>query len=222
LNEASATTERGKAYGSARPEVLRVLPAFDGPVLDVGCHGGAVGVCLKQRGPGLVVWGIELDAAAASVASTHLDRVLQLDAAAALDELAREDFEPGLVILADILEHLVDPWSVFDRAVALLRPGGHVVVSLPNVGHWDTHYNLLRGRWPYRSRGIHDDTHLRFFARRNVIELMNRGPVHMTRLKRVLRLVERPSPVNRLAPLLCWPLPGPFTYQFLAVSTKRG
>ena len=220
MKRASDITERDKAYGSTRPEVLRVLPAFEGPVLDIGCYGGALGADLKRRRPGSVVWGVELDADAACVAATRLDHVLQMDAQEALDRLAQEEFSPGLVILADVLEHLVDPWSVFDEAARLVRPGGHLVVSLPNIGHWDTHYNLLRGRWPYRSRGIHDDTHLRFFARQNVIALMNRGPMQLDRMKRVLRLVERPSPLNRLAPLLCWPLPAPFTYQFLAVSTK--
>lgn len=220
MTEKSAITERTTAYGSARPEVLRVLPAFEGPALDIGCYGGAVGAELKRRHADLIVWGVEPDPDAAAVAATRLDRVLQMDAQEALDSLAQASFHPGLVILADVLEHLVDPWSVFDQAASLVKPGGHLVVSLPNVGHWDTYYNLFRGRWPYRNRGIHDDTHLRFFARKNVISLMNRGPMRLVKLKRVLRIVERPSPVNRLAPILCWAIRGPFTYQFVAVSTK--
>jgi SAM-dependent methyltransferase len=213
--------ERAHAYTTARPELLRILPTTPGPILDVGCSTGVVGAAIKAARPRETVWGIELDPEAAAEARTRLDNVLVGDA----DELVRgmksSDFRPRLVIFADSLEHMHDPWKVFDSTVELLEPGAHVVVSLPNVAHWDTFANLLRGRWPYRSRGIHDDTHLRFFARRNIIELMNRGPASLVRLERVLRFLERPHPVNRLAPLLCRWFPGPFTYQYLAVSVIR-
>lgn len=209
---------RARAYGSSRPELLRLLPREQGPVLDVGCSTGMLGAAIKQRHPDQVVWGIEVDPAAAAKACARLDRVLTMDALEAVDFVEAEGLRPRIVIFADSLEHMLDPWTVFDRYVSLVPGGGYVLASLPNVAHWDTFWNLLRGRWPYRSRGIHDDTHLRFFGRHNVLALMNRGDARLIRLKRVLRLVERPSMVNRLAPLLCRLTPGPFTYQYLAIA----
>lgn len=209
---------RIRAYGSSRPDVLRLLPPGSGPVLDVGCSTGQVGAAIKARQPGRTVWGIEIDEAAAREATRRLDNVITGDAFESLRVLRTEGFSPEIVLFADTLEHLVDPWAAFDAAVDLLEPGGFVIVSIPNVAHWDTFWNLLRGRWPYRSRGIHDDTHLRFFGRKNVVDLMNQPPVRLVRLRRVLRLLERPHPVNRLAPVLCRAWPGPFTYQYLAVG----
>ena len=63
-------------------------------------------------------------------------------------------------------------WAVLRAAVRYLEPEGVVIASIPNVGHLDTICNLVfRGLWPYRERGIHDRTHLRFFARGNIDEL---------------------------------------------------
>jgi hypothetical protein len=70
------------------------------------------------------------------------------------------------VVLADVLEHMVDPWSALDHVVKdLLDGGGRVIVSLPNVRHWRVIASLLlRGHWRYVDEGILDRTHLRFFT----------------------------------------------------------
>lgn len=207
------------SYQGPRLEVVGFLRDVDGPVLDVGCSTGSLGRALKQRfGASLVVWGIEIDATAAHEAATHLDRVLVGDAADTLASLKREDFHPQLIIFADSLEHMVDPWEVFDHGLNLLSPGGRILVSLPNVAYWETVLNLLRGRWPYRERGIHDQTHLRFFARKNVIDLLNRGSAHIVKVKRLYRLIEHPHWINRIASVFGWILPELFTYQFLGLS----
>jgi hypothetical protein len=120
------------------------------------------------------------------------------------------------VVFADVLEHLLDPWSAFDSARGLLTSPGWIVVSLPNVAHWSTHAALLRGTWPRRSRGIHDATHLRFFGRKDVVELLRRNGGSLRSLNRVYRLTERPHALNRFAAVGRL-APAPFTYQFSAL-----
>lgn len=193
--------ERDASYTGDRGDLLSLLPpSLSGTALDVGCSTGAVGRRLKQAFSGrLTVTGIELDREYAAVAAAALDECLQMDARAGIHHLRSAGRVFDVVVLADILEHLEDPWSTFDEAVQLVRPGGLVLVSLPNVAHWSTIANLLGGRWPRRSRGIHDSTHLRFFARRDVEELMNRGPARLVGYRRVYRLTERPLDVNRFA-----------------------
>lgn len=46
------------------------------------------------------------------------------------------------------------------------------MVSIPNVGHWSVIADLLEGRWDYCPVGIHCVTHLRFFTRHSVIQLL--------------------------------------------------
>jgi SAM-dependent methyltransferase len=104
------------------------------------------------------------------------------------------------LIAADILEHLVDPWSALQRYAALLEPGGTAVVSLPNVGHWSTYAHLLRGTWPRKPQGIFDATHLRWFTLRDAQQLLTQAgpgaaggrPPRLDRLARHARRRPRP------------------------------
>ena len=51
-----------------------------------------------------------------------------------------------------------------DPRVQVLPPGGVVVLSVPNVGHWSVVADLLAGRWDYLPAGLVCVTHLRFCA----------------------------------------------------------
>jgi 2-polyprenyl-3-methyl-5-hydroxy-6-metoxy-1,4-benzoquinol methylase len=77
------------------------------------------------------------------------------------------------IVFADVLEHLRDPWSTLKRYLQLLKPRGEIVVSIPNVRNIALLYNLvLRGRWHYEDSGLLDRTHLRFFTRVEILELL--------------------------------------------------
>jgi SAM-dependent methyltransferase len=191
------------AYTGPRHDLLELLPERCDRVLDIGCAEGLVGAEIRARRPGCEVWGIERDRAFAAVARTRLARVFGGDAEQVLPELRARGERFDLVVCGDILEHLVDPWAVL-RTVRALCPDGCLLASLPNVGHWSTLWSLVwRSEWPYRDRGIHDRTHLRFFARRNVAELFGSAGFRLEVLRTRHRLLERPHPVNaRLEPLL--------------------
>lgn len=72
------------------------------------------------------------------------------------------------IIFADVLEHLKNPWTVLKGTTNFLTDSGFVIISFPNVRHYTTIINLVKGYWPYRERGIHDKTHLRFFTFKNI------------------------------------------------------
>ena len=60
---------------------------------------------------------------------------------ATLRVLTPESFDSAVVL--DVLEHLVDRRSVLAAVRTLLRPGGRIIVSVPNVG---TSYKQWRRR----------------------------------------------------------------------------
>lgn len=210
-----------QAYTGPRGDLARVVPASCRSFLDVGCATGELGASLKRSRPGAYVVGIELDRAMAAKAAGKLDRVVVGDAGAVLHELDGERFD--CILCGDVLEHLVDPWGVLRGLAGLLEPGGHVVASIPNVGHLDTLVSVfLRRRWPYRERGIHDASHLRWFARRNVTDLFEQAGLDVVSLHRNLRIVERPHGLNRLARFVVLPgLRDLFTFQFVVLGTKQ-
>jgi predicted TPR repeat methyltransferase len=207
-----------RAYTGARPDLLALVPPGARRILDVGCSTGALGAALKVERADAVVVGVEIDQELAAFAEDRLDRVLAEPVEQALAELAGERFD--CVVCGDVLEHLADPWSVLRGLAALLEVSGAVVASIPNAGHLDTLLNLvLKRRWPYRERGIHDETHLRFFALANVRALFAQAGLEIVTLRRHYRLIDRPHRVNRIAPLLALPgLRELLAYQYLVLA----
>jgi 2-polyprenyl-3-methyl-5-hydroxy-6-metoxy-1,4-benzoquinol methylase len=190
------------AYANPRDEVTVLVPAGARRILDVGCSTGEMGAALRARGH--EVTGVELDAALAAEARTRLDRVVEgdVEALAATGAALGEPFD--CVVFADVLEHLRDPWSVVRWGAAQVAPGGSLVVSVPNVRHAKTFWTLVvRRRWPYDPIGIFDRTHLRFFAKRNLPELLEGTGFEVVALRRHRMLtVRHTSRWNRLAPFL--------------------
>lgn len=208
------------SYTGSRPTIRVHVPAEARRVLDLGCSTGAVGRALKAEAPRTVT-GVELDPEAAREAREVLDRVVvgDLDDADTWGRLGDASFD--CVLVADVLEHCRDPWTVFARAARRLRPGGRAILSVPNVAHYSTHIALLRRRWPYNSRGVHDATHLRWFAEKNVADLVEEAGLQLRALVRQYRLIERPHPVNGLACYVALPgLRNLLTHQFIAVGER--
>ena len=167
-------SNRAAGYETDRPDVQAHVPAEATSILELGCSAGALGAALKRRSPHpLTVLGVELDPAYAARAQERLDRVVVGSA---------EDFVAGpmpaeapfdCLIAADVLEHLVDPWTALARAVDWLRPGGTAIVSVPNVLFFGALLRLVREqRWPRDAEGVFDGTHLRWFSRRDAEDLL--------------------------------------------------
>lgn len=223
---------RHGAYENPRPDVQSMVPRAARRILDLGCSSGALGAGLRATAPREIV-GLELDPVYAERARARLDRVEVVD----LEELlatpgsARELVGDGFdcVVAADVLEHLREPWTALSTAVALLRPGGAVVVSLPNVRYWETFWTLARhGTWPRREAGIFDATHLRWFTLGDAMNLLEDAGAPIGRVDRdVLRVMKvHPSKPHRLDRRL--PKVAPrgvrafLTYQHVLVGTKPG
>jgi len=192
---------RAAAYESERGEILALVPAHARRVLDLGCSTGRLAAALKARQEVEVV-GIEREPAYAAEARRRCDRVIEGDVEAIPPDLGRFD----CLVAADVLEHLVDPWTALSAYARMLEPEGRAIVSLPNVGHWTTFARLAAGRWPRLPEGIHDATHLRWFTLRDAIELCEGAGIavdHVERrpwvLSRGTRLDRHAGPLARLS-----------------------
>ena len=129
-------------------------------VLDVGCGTGSV-TLIANRGRGNTVSAIEPDPDRAATAKARGIDVHN----GVLDDAWLQGREPfDVVMSSDVLEHLAAPAELLRRFVAAARPGGLVILSVPNVAHWTVRWNLLFGRFDYEPVGIMDATHLRWFT----------------------------------------------------------
>ena len=190
--------QRALAYETPRREIARHVPAGARRVLDLGCSTGGLARLLKARGEVEVV-GVEIDAGYAAAAAEICDRVVHADAEAlARDDVVAELGRFDCLVAADVLEHLVDPWTALRAYAGLLQPGGAAVVSLPNVAHWSTYAHLARGSWPRHPEGLHDATHLRWFTLRDARELLEQAGLAVRGVERRPRLIWRGSRLDDL------------------------
>lgn len=148
---------------------LITLVGLDKTVLDVGCAAGDTARALAARG--CRVSGIDADPAAEAARETFDELVVaDLDRDPLTEHFKAESFDA--VVFGDVLEHLLDPGAALHDAVSLLRPGGRIVVSVPNVAHGAVRLALLAGRWDYTDTGLLDRTHLRFFTFDTICDLL--------------------------------------------------
>ena len=167
-------------FEHSRSEMLPFIPAGCRRALDVGCGQGTFGQLLK-RTRGMEVWGIEPVAAAAAIAATRLDCVIE-GAFSAEADLPEGKFD--VITFNDVLEHLMEPGAALRLAARILNPGGVVVASIPNIRHFPTLWEVVvRGEWQYTDSGILDRTHVRFFTRKSIGVLFSQCDFQVERIR---------------------------------------
>lgn len=140
-------------------------------VLDVGCGFATTSQRIHEMGN--KVTGVEQSPEALPVAGRRLERVVAKD----LQDIEGVAAELGgarydVIVFADVLEHLAWPQTVLNAYLAFLKPGGSIIISLPNVGLWSVRLSHLFGGWNYQDTGVLDRTHLRFFTRKTARKLI--------------------------------------------------
>lgn len=197
---APAQLDRDTAYTYPRQDVCSLVPGEALTVLDVGCSNGALGASLLRARPGRRVIGIERDAGFVREAATRLDAVIEAN----LEEF---DWHTGLkgerfdcIVFADVLEHLREPAQHVRGALANLKPGGSIVISLPNIRHLSALVSIYaQGRFPRRNRGLFDATHMRWFTIADGRELLAENGLQIEAESYALRVGDvGGGPLNRV------------------------
>lgn len=159
-------------YAVERGEVIARAPRPVGAVLDIGCGAGGSEQVLRAAGATSVT-GVEIVPEAAAVAATRYERVITGAVEDALPEL--RGLAPfDTVMCLDVLEHLVDPWTVLRELATVAAPDATLLVSVPNARHWGLARDVVvHGTFGYREWGHRDVTHLRWFTRRDLAAMLD-------------------------------------------------
>lgn len=200
-------------------------------LLDLGCGRGVLAEEFVHRGNRV----------------TGVDVLPPEKVSPALDLYLQEDFLPGglaqvkktlgsrkfdKILLLDVIEHVADSEGMVRTCLDMLRSGGQVIVSVPNIANISVRLMLLMGRFEYLPRGIMDRTHLRFFTRKTIRDLLREQGYSIIRhqmtvipLEVVIGLADR-NPLMKLMHgiliLLTRLMPGLFGYQsFLVAEPQR-
>lgn len=197
------------SYQGHRPDLLEQV-RDPRRVLDVGCNNGALVRSLRLRHPQVQAWGLEINPDALTKAGPvlvkgwciDLDRTDELEAA--LQGLVFDH-----IIAGDVLEHTVQYQRITGILYKHLAPGGRMIVSVPNYGHWHTLWVFLTRKWQRNERGIFDKTHRTVIMWRNLPEFIAECPGAKLKLvKRNFRFFEtnRYWKLNMLVTYTLFPL----------------
>ena len=155
-----------------RMEILQLIPDLtrDGiEILEVGCAAGGTLYVLRSENPSAKLYGIEINSGATRIASMFAE-VENIDVEKIAPDHWQEKFD--YIICGDVIEHLVDPWTAIRNMRKMLKPGGHLLASIPNVANIVVIERLLNGHWDYKDAGILDRTHLRFFTMESIVKMV--------------------------------------------------
>lgn len=137
-------------------------------ICDIGCATGKTLKYLLQNLKNPELYGVEPD--------KNLTKDIPKDIK--IFNLTCEDFlkinkeKFDYIIMADVVEHLFDPWNtLFDLREHLLDSGS-LLLSIPNVQNINVILNLLNGRFPYASNDIVNKFHIRFFTYYEILEML--------------------------------------------------
>lgn len=160
-------------------------------VLEIGAGPGSITKLLKEYGQCRVT-AIELDSQAIEKLGAFCEQVYQCD-------LNDPDWTSGVsangnfqvVVAADVLEHLYDPWSTLRAMHSVLSDNGFIVVSLPHIGHQAVLASLATGDFDYHDWGLLDRTHIRFFGIKSMQRLFDEAGLKIVEAEFLVRSPEQ-------------------------------
>jgi 2-polyprenyl-3-methyl-5-hydroxy-6-metoxy-1,4-benzoquinol methylase len=147
-----------------RDDILRMVPS-DGKVIGtIGCGRARTESVLVQQGR--EVHGVDLSGEAIK---TAVDRLTSARTIVADEELPFAVGSLDGLILADVIEHLPLAWQRLQVFSTMVKPGGWVVISVPNMRYLGVLYKLVvRGEWEEAPMGIFDRTHVQVMTHRRL------------------------------------------------------
>jgi 2-polyprenyl-3-methyl-5-hydroxy-6-metoxy-1,4-benzoquinol methylase len=173
IQESYSFKEEGY-FNATRWTLIKFVEGSNNRILEVGCGSGNTGQALKKEGKAKEVIGVEIESEIAKEAGNKLDQVISGDIEVIDLPFEKEFFD--YIIVADVLEHLRDPWETLINLKYYLKERGYVIASIPNIRNWRILRDLIfRGKWEYTKAGILDNTHLRFFTKKSIIELFKKN-----------------------------------------------
>ena len=151
-------------------DYARRLAGAGRDVLDVGCGEGLFAAMLQQQGNRVTGIDQVIHPRRLGAFEAYVEADLDLGLEPVIRKLQGQRFDR--ILFLDVLEHLRCPERLLAESRELLKPGGAVLVSVPNIANIVIRLQLLLGRFEYADRGILDRTHLRFFTRKTARRLL--------------------------------------------------
>lgn len=187
LSHISYDSKEIKYFAGARCDYVAELPCdANARILEIGCGNGDTGALAISEGKCACYCGVEVYGPAAEIARSKITEVIAGDVENTTLSWPSQSFDA--LILSEVLEHLVDPWTTLRKLRPLMKPGALVFASSPNISHYSVISMLLRGEWHLANNGIMDRSHLRWFTPKVYRAMFESSGYHVTSLRSLSNL----------------------------------
>lgn len=155
-------------------------------VLEFGCATGHMSKVLKEEF-GCEVTGLEINKEDAEKAKQHCAEVITGDVETLewLEKLDGKTYDAA--IFADILEHLKDPKAMLQHVKHVLKEDGFIVIAVPNIANISIRLELLLGGFEYEDLGILDNSHLKYFTAKTIIQMVEDAGLYIQYMDYVVK-----------------------------------
>lgn len=187
-------------------------------VLDVGCGPGYLAEHLAKQKKCIVV-GVEQDARLAEIAKKVCSRVYEVNLET--EGLSNIQGKFTAIFFGDVIEHVRNAPELLRQASGLLESGGRIIVSTPNFVHVKNRARVLFGRFEYRDAGLLDRTHVHFYTKKTLYELLDEAGYRVVKIDFTTGVMNLASFRNRALHVLARAYPNLFAYQFIAAAVRR-
>lgn len=213
---------------SSHQTVIKILNIKENQrILDVGCGDGLFSEHINK---GNIKVGVDFIPESENI-KKNLDEYYQNDLNNGFPEEIKKKGKFDYILMLDILEHLYNYENVLIQSKELIKPGGRIIISLPNIANIYIRVGLLFGRFTYGDKGILDRTHLRFFTLGSIKKLLKAHNLEIIKQK------VTPIPVIEILPnflknnlgnifnfglyLITVPFKRLFGYQFILITRNK-
>lgn len=189
-------------------------------VLDIGCATGYFAKELLKKK--CETWGIDNNKEAIQKASQYCHKVITRN----LNDdhvlpVPKKYFD--YIILVDVIEHLLQPENILSLITSHLKKNGKIIISTPNIAHASIRWMMAKGEFQYTTLGIMDSTHLHFYTRKSLCDLLRKCNLKIEQLIPTNGMCKVPllSKITDRLPLslqyqIVKKFPTLFSYQFIA------
>ena len=126
--------------------VLAKLPIRGGRILDIGCADGSLSLVFKEVLRAKEVYGLDISTEYLQEARKKGMKTFKVDVNRDRFPLEADSFD--VIIASEILEHCILPENLLREAYRVLKTGGYLILSTPNLASFYDRFLLLFGSQP--------------------------------------------------------------------------
>jgi len=169
-------------YSGIRWDIIDLIPEGNHKILEVGCGTGNTLIKLKKIHKAQEIYGLEMNEEIVQGHIKDINKVIVGDVEQIDPSFPDEFFD--YIIFGDVLEHLIEPEKILKKYTKYLNKNGMIIASIPNIKNYTVLFDLIiRDKFEYKDSGILDRTHLRFFTRKEIINMFERSNLNISKIR---------------------------------------